>query len=410
MSPPRTAVAIAIAIAASLLLGPVGLSAPSASAAAPSAVVPAAQVILDWERTSIRTVYTENAQSVPVGYLYLGFTSLAMYDAVQRAREVAGASARAAAAQAAHDVLAEYFPGSQANLDTDLAVSLGGVPDGWAKAKGIRIGRRAAADMIESRVGDGRDDPRYVYAKPAEAGYWQPAPGQAMVAPWLGFVKPLVLDHVPHVDGPDPLTSEAYAREYDEVRRLGSKSSAERTAEQTAIATFFQFNPAIMQGDALARYLERHPMGLLRTARLWAAAHGAAADSVIECWRLKYDVGYWRPFEAIAGAGDDDNPATTPESGWEPLVPNPQYSDYASGHACMTSALLTPVRRMIGEDTALELRNTVVGTTRSYDDLTAIETEALDARIWGGLHFRDATEDGYVLGHRTARRVLRILR
>jgi hypothetical protein len=116
-----------------------------------------------------------------------------------------------------------------------------------------------------------------------------------------------------------------------------------------------------------------------------------------------------RPSQAIAGAADDGNPMTQPQPGWTPLVPNPPYADYVSGHASVTAPALEMIRLTLGEDTSLELRS-VNGPPRVYPNLSAIEYDAFHARIWGGLHFADAMDDGYQLGHETARRVDAVLR
>ena len=138
--------------------------------------------------------------------------------------------------------------------------------------------------------------------------------------------------------------------------------------------------------------------------------HASMTDSVIRCWQLKRDVGFWRPSQAIAAAADDGNPNTLTDPDWAPLVPNPPYSDYVSGHACLTGPAVEVVRRLMGERTALELRSTSFPTApRTYARLGDIERDAFNARIWSGLHFRDAMEDGYSIGHRTARKVIETL-
>lgn len=404
----RRNVALAAIIAAAVPLSPIGSTA-TATTVTVQTQSSRSQVILDWERTAIRTIYTEGLSPVPVGVLYLGFTSLAMDDAVQRAHRRGHTSGVAAAAVAAHDVLLAYFPASQANLDADLATSLATVHDGKAKTRGIAVGGRAAARMIASRVDDGRGDLTIVYSRAPAPGVWQPPAGGAMLAPWLGYVDPLVVKHRVATDGPDSLTSAAYAADYDEVLRLGSATSTERSAWQTETALFFTANPPAMYADALVRHLEANPLSLARTAKLFAAMHAAVADTIINAWRLKYEVGFWRPFQAIAGADTDGNDATTAVPGWTPLVPNPPYSDYVTGHGSVTSATIEVIRQLLGEHTALVLRSSVTGTERSYSHLSTIEHQALGARIWGGLHFRDAMEDGYRMGHKTAWRVLNTL-
>jgi hypothetical protein len=396
----RAAVALSVALLTAAPLSVV--TAPAAnSAAAPEA--PSA-VAVAWQRIALRTIFTEGATPPQVGALHLAFTSVAVHDAVQATQGLGSNAARAAVATAAHDVLSAYFVNSRVHLDADLAASLAKVPNGPGETKGILSGRAAAAAMIESRVGDGFGDPSIVYAKPPAIGIWQPPPGGAMATPWLGFVRPLVPIAPVLLDGPDAVPSAAYATDYDEVRRLGSVGSVQRSQEQTDVARFFAFNPPVMYRDALCRLLDAEPTSLARTARLFALIDASVANAMIETFRLKFEVGFWRPFEAIATV-DDGNPATEPEAGWAPLVPNPAYSDYTSGHAAATAPLAETIRSMLGEDTTLVLRNPTLGAERTYTTLTALEHDALHARIWGGLHFRDAMDDGYDLGHRTARAV-----
>ena len=372
-------------------------------APAPSAVV------TDWERSAIRTIYTENATPIPVGVLYLGLTSLAMYNAAKLADRWHGSSV-AAAAVAAHDVLAEYFPTSAAALQADLTASLGAIPDGSAKQAGMRTGDGVATRLIKSRKNDGRNDPSIVYTKPAAPGVWQPAPGGTMVAPWIGFVDPLVLRRPLRANGPDPISSFDYAMDYQEVKTVGALAGADRTDHQTDTALFFTSNSAIMVGEALLRHLDDHPLSLAETARLFAVMHTAMTDAVISCWRLKYDVGFWRPFQAIHGADTDGNPATIADPNWAPLVPNPSYSDYVSGHGCLTAPATETIRRTLGEETSLSLHSYTTNADRVYPNLTTIEFDAFHARIWGGLHFRDAMEDAYAIGHQAADLVLGKLR
>jgi hypothetical protein len=366
------------------------------------------QVVLDWERIVFRTVYSDTPTPVPVGVPVLGFVSLSMHRAALRSAHVGASSEVAAVATAAHDVLVHYYPGQAAQLATDLTASLAGIGP-HRRAKGARIGARTATDLIASRVGDHYLDPSFHYSKTPGPGVWQPNPGATdMLAPWLGSLRPLFVSSPVPVSGPYALTSNAYATEYDEVRRLGSVASIDRTPEQTATALFFNSNSATAVGDALIRYLELAPLDLLGTTRLFAMIHGAMTDSAIRCWGLKRDVGFWRPSQAVAGADTDGNPATVSEAGWAPLVANPNYSDYVSGHACLTGPAVEVIRRTLGEGTALEIRSVNSPTPRVYAHLTELEHDAFNARIWSGLHYRKAMVDGYDIAHRTAERVMQV--
>ena len=376
----------------------------------------ATSIVIDWQLISLRTVYAEPVPPtpIPIGTLYLGFTSLAIHDAVQKAKH-RHASVGAAAAQAAHDVLLEYFSGSAANLAADLAESLSAIPDSSREAKGVAIGHRVAARLIENREDDGRNDTSIVYSRPEAPGVWQP-PATGMVGAWLGFTDPLVLRHPVKVNGPDRLKSRAYARDFKEVKRDGS--STQTNQHKIKVATFFWFNSVIAYENALAVYLHDHPMSARRTARLFAVINASMADAIRNVWRLKFDIGYWRPFQAIPGADTDGNKRTKADPTWTPLLARPllapptplatpAYPDYPSGHAAVTGTFAESVRLFLGDDVPLLLESTspLYDVDRSYKDLSDIEFDAFHARIWSGIHFRDAMEDGYAIAHKTVRRV-----
>ena len=385
-----------------------------------------AQVILDWEEYSFQAVYPLPTSSIPGGVPVLGFTSLTMYNAVRRVpapeQQLGGRRRghrgprhpRQLCAPAARHEPADHQGTVITLLDSRLASTLAGVPDGPAEDKGVAIGKRVAARFIESRVGDHFRDPSIHYSKPNLPGYWQPQnttpPRTDMLEPWLGSLDHVVLHRLVRVNGPDELTSYDYARDYNEVKRFGAANSTRRSAEQTQTSHFFNSNAATTVGRALLLYLKSNPMDLRATARLFGVMHGAMTDAIIKCWKLKRDVGFWRPREAVAGAASDGNPATTPEAGWTSLIlPEPPYSDYVSGHGCVTSPQTETIRETFGEETPLHLVSTNVNATvkeRDYAYLSDIELDALNSRIWGGLHFRDAMEDAYDIGRESARRVM----
>jgi hypothetical protein len=351
-----------------------------------------------------------------------------MYDAARASLHRRNSSETAAVATAAHDVLVHYAPllhntatdtttapAVVSRLDAQLTTTLAGVPDGAAKDKGVRIGHRVATDFVDRRDGDHFRDQsiHYTLAPPLPAsappGLWQATPPRTdMLEPWLGSLRPVVLERLVRVNGPDDLESYDYARDFNEVKRYGATISTRRSAEETQTTHFFNSNSATMVGKALIGYLTTNQMTLRETARMFAVMHGAMTDAVIKCWELKRDIGFWRPSQAIRRAGEDRNPATTPDVGWTPLLPEPPYSDYVSGHGCLTSPATETIRIALGEETPLRLVSLnplVTEKERDYAYLSDIETDALNARIWGGLHFRDAMEDAYDIGRETARRV-----
>ena len=173
-------------------------------------------------------------------------------------------------------------------------------------------------------------------------GVWRPTPpaNAPMLVPWLGFVRPLALTSPAQIalPGPDPITSAAYATDFAEVKAFGRKDGSSRSAGQTETALFFNYNSVLQYQEGMRKAVTERGLDILDSA--WAAAllGTSTADSLIACWRAKYDYAYWRPITAIRLADTDGNVATAPDLGWEPLVATPPYGDYVSGHACITGA------------------------------------------------------------------------
>jgi hypothetical protein len=395
----------------------------------------ATTTLLDWQLITIDTIYVDGRMvlppvpdpppaagpvPIPVGTLFLGYTALAVYDAVEQADRRGDASGSAAIATAAHDVLANYLPNTQAKLDDALLATLAGIPDSPAERRGVRIGHRAAADLIASRVDDGFGDPQYVYALDAtQPGISKPVtapPAGGMLAPWLGHVDPLVLPQPVHVDGPPSLTSDEWARDFNEVKTVGSLTATDPDTElHRAVADFFYANSVVAMERSLVAYLRVHPMPVERTARMFAVMNAGMADAIRNVWRLKLEVGFWRPAEAIVRADEDGLDETVADATWKPYRATPPYSEYASGHAAITGTFAETTRMYLGDHVPLRLVSVPVappGVTppdRDYSTLSALEHDAFMARIWAGIHFRDAMDDGYLIAHRTVHRVQRIL-
>ena len=406
----------ALVTVSSAAMAVAGLAVPGTLAtAAQAAPAPAPTFVTDWASAALATVYP--ARSVPDGALYLGFTAVAVYDAVYTAKRESTrpTSARAAAAVAAHDVLVTYFPDAAATLDAKLASSLGTIPASSTKNRGVRVGRAAAAEMVASRVGDGRNDPAVIYPKAPAVGIWRPTPpnNAAMALPWLGHVKPLLLDWPTEIkaDGADALTSSAYAADVAEVAAAGVATGSNRTEDQTTTAKFYNANVNLQLQQALLSHLAAEPLGVVATARLLALVNASVADALITTWRQKLDVGLWRPVTAIQLADTDGNPATAPIAGWTPLIDTlggtpagtPPYPEWPSGHGSVVNAFVRSLQLTYGTSaTDLTLSSSVTNSTKHYTDLRTLSDDAFLARIWLGIHFRDAMEDARYIGQQAA--------
>jgi hypothetical protein len=408
---------------AALLLATAVVGATALATAAPSAVAHVANhsqrsgapgaVVLDWNRISLRT-FTERAVPVPVQALYAGFGGTAVSNAVLTIEggyrpylpqdpAAPGASVEAAASTAAYQVLTALLPASEAALAADRDRWLAQVTDPSARATGVEVGADAAGALLAAREGDGRGAAITLVTIPGP-GVWDPPP-TGMLAPWLGFVRPMAVPSPTWLplSGPDPLTSRRYAKDFAEVKAMGVKTGSARTPAQTENALFYNFNSVNQYNSGLTDRLERHGADARESARSLALLNIATADAVIACWRAKYDVHNWRPQQAIQRADTDGNGWTAPDPAWEPLVPNPPYGDYASGHACISGAFSETLANLYGRNAIdVTLFSGVTGTTKQYDRASVLNRDTKNARIWLGLHFRHAMVAGNWIGRESA--------
>ncbi len=407
------------AVAAGVLVAVAATLAVPGTSGADPVVARDASVIVQWNQITQRTL-AENAVAVPPSGLYYAFTALAMYDAVvtieggyepwaEQPAAQAHASPEVAAATAAYLVLRHFFPNSAAALDADYAAALSDIPNGVGRVHGVRVGQAAAATLIELRTDDGRDAavPQPGGA-PFDAGEWQPTPpaNAPMAFPWLGFVDPMVLPSPTAIPlaGPPALDSTEYATDFAEVRDFGGTVSM-RTPEQTATALFYNV-PAVLQYQiAMRDQVTARGLDIVEAARTFALLDASIGDAVIACWRAKYDFNFWRPVTAIALADTDGNPATdTVPGGWTPLIITPPYSDYTSGHACITGATTGTLEHLFGATLSPRFDVPSLASTpdRQYTTTAALDTDTMNARIWLGIHFRTAMTDGNALGRAVA--------
>jgi hypothetical protein len=393
------------AVAASILLAT--LTTGTATAARPAAMAADDPTVLsDWNALAVTTLVGDTTKMGPVTFLYMGFVQAAVYDAVVgvegryapyrfHGHAPGGTSSQAAAVAAAHKVLVTYSPYAQANLDAAYAASLARLPDGQAKRRGVAFGTRAAEHLIRLRVDDGRNAP-IEFTRPPAPGVWRPTPPAfaPMIAPWLGFVTPLLVRGPTQFAPPAPprLTSARYTRDFDEVKAFGSKTSTVRTPAQTSTALFFSGNALVQYNAALRDQVTVRHLDIVDAARMFAAVDMSVVDAVISVWHAKYRYGYWRPITAINLADTDGNPATAPDPSWVPLIDNPAYPEYPSGYNVVNA---TVTRGLADVFRTRHLRLTLISTAvpgvqRHYDSGPALRREVVNARMWLGIHFRFA--------------------
>jgi hypothetical protein len=372
-------------------------------------------------------------QGPPLSALHVAMVQGAVYDAVNA---IAGghepylsglsapssASQAAAVAQAAHDVLYGITPSAntavRTRIDDLLTASLLLIDDGQSKSDGIEVGADAAAAMLAARATDGRTDSE-PFVTSTDLGKWRlVGPTNANVLGQFATVTPLTLnspDQFP-TEGPPALTSEQYAREFNEVKALGAQVGSSRTAAQTLMAGFYTANPLFFYNAGLRAIAGSKGLSTSEQARLFAMASFAGADALISCWSNKKLWYAWRPQTAIREAANDGNPLTEPDPDWLSLFGTPGYPDEPSGYNCYTAGFWHSVKFFFGTDrmsfsltspgvpanAAIGNPIGVPGSTRDFTRFTDVVDETIDGRILNGFHFRTADVHGAWIGKKTA--------
>src|SRR6266542_3885921 len=318
------------------------------------------------------------------------------------------ASTAAAVAAAAHDVLVARVPGQAASVDAQYLAYLAAIPDGPAKDNGITVGQEVAQAILAWRAGDGfENSPPYVQAPPGP-GVFEPVAATTPLEIRLTQVRPFTYSSNSQFrpDGPNPLTSAEYAEDFNEVKAYGRVDSTVRTPEQTEVVRFWTEAGATQTPRALRALAVEKRLGVSETARMFALVHVAGADAALACVDAKYHYLFWRPIHAIQRADTDGNPATEPDPTWKPLL-TVNHPEYPSAHGCFTTAMTETLAAFFGTDkVALAVSSTVTGTTRYYDRFKDLAKEVYDARVWGGLHFRNSMMEGAWIGKKVARHVV----
>jgi hypothetical protein len=378
-----------------------------------------ADVVQDWNATAIAQMPTATP---PVMSRVLAAMHGAMHDAVNSIEQryepyrfavqaPASASKEAAAARAAHDVLAKLLPAQTSAFDAALTSSLEAIPEGTAKSDGISVGAAVAEKMIAWRVADGFD--KKVSDSPGTApGAWQRTPPNMVpgVLPQFGGVTPFGLKSATQFEakGRPALTSAEFVRDYSEIKALGSRDSKVRTADQTAAAIFWSGNEVPVWNEAIRATSAGRKLSLHDNARLFALAHMAATDASIAAFKIKYTRNDWRPITAIRNARGLSNAKVVADPNWEPLLVTPFHPEYPSGHCIVSGAYAQVLREFFGTD---ETRFSyvfppVLGVMRTYTSYTQITKEVEDARVWGGIHFRSTDEASTELGRKIGAHVI----
>lgn len=314
------------------------------------------------------------------------------------------ASQDAAAVTAAFKVLLHHYPAQRTVIEESHALAMATIPDGAHRAAGVAVGEAAAAAAIQAGGVDAAIAPR-PYRPRTSPGKWV-ATSLPTLEPYWATLRPWF---VPSADAlrpppPPPLTSARWARDYEEVRRLGGRESRERSPHQTLVARYRQAGDVM---PALRQVADAPKRSLVQNARMFALYQMAFDDAVqaMAVAKLHYD--YWRPLTAIRNGDADGNDATVPDPQWLPLLPTPNFPEYPCGHCTVAGVVAEVMKAEAGASPpggvrviSFAIPNAVAQTFASWD---AWAQEVSDSRIYGGVHFRFSNEAGEQIGRRAAR-------
>jgi hypothetical protein len=312
-----------------------------------------------------------------------------------------GASRRAAVIAAAYTALVGLFPSRQPGLDANYAASLAALSDdgedgGRSRERGIAWGIRVAQAVLAWRATDGFGGTYPPFIGGTAVGQWRPTPPSfsPMSAQGLAFTSMFVLAGNTQFRPPPPraLTSPTYTDDFNTVKALGRGTGSTRTAEQTALAAFWEFNASVHWNQAANQLARANHLSMSDNNRLLAVLNIAMADTAITTWSAKRHYGAlptevtWRPVTAIPLADTDGNPDTIPDPDWLPLINTPAHPEYPAGHPSLNGAAATVLLGYFNDAQTFTL--TATGQpSRTYTSITEARQDGNDARVWGGMHY-----------------------
>jgi hypothetical protein len=382
------------------------------------------QVIIDWNLATLDAMGGPSYQHPLLASRLNAMVHIAMHDALNAIEPAfefyayqekdAAADPIAAAASAAYTVLVNNLPDQREMLDARLNESLAGVKSGERKDRGITLGMQAAQAILDLRQDDGSSgDPAGSIEEPStEPGVFQHVPPYDFIfAPFWKDLEPFSLESPDQFRlGPPPmLTSKTYTDDFNEVKSLGGKESADRTPDQSALAGFWYEFSEIGWNQVARTAVEIREPSLLATARLFALLNIAIADGYIAGWDTRFHYNFWRPYTAIRAAETDGNPDTGADPSWESYQTTPPVPEYPSNHSMSGNAAAAVLTHVLGNYTSFTMISTTAytpGTSRTFSSFSQAADENAESRIMAGIHFRFSTKAGQEFGDQIGKWVI----
>ncbi len=387
-----------------------------------------ADEVMDWNHIMLEATLVPPATAAPVSTRSTAIVQAAVFDAVNGIdpqytpihiwlRGPRNASKRAAAVQAAFAILIRLYPAQLDSLQQQRSTSLTGISRGWGAERsesiqqGIEWGQTVADAIWAWRSNDGFAATPPPFIGGTAPGEWRPTSSATGLAPQLAHMAPWFIESPSQFRPPAPpaLDTAQYTADFNEIKLMGSGSSSTRTADQTQYALFWNpGNPPDFWNPVAATLAEKHHFSLLQTAHLLAQVNLAMSDAIIGCWDAKYTYVSWRPISAIQLADTDGNSDTVADPKWMPLLVTPPFPGYPSAHSCASAAAARVLSHYFGKNTAIIVTSDAVpGEMHSFGSFSAALEEIVNARVFGGIHFRTDCNAGQSLGDSIRQYVIR---
>jgi hypothetical protein len=303
-------------------------------------------------------------------------------------------------AAANRTALLALMPAERVAVEAAYAAALRRIEDGASKEDGIAVGEGAAAQVLARAAADGANGP--------DLFQWSTTPGRYVptvvpASPTWPRRTPWIMERASQFrPGPPPdLGSDVWARDLQEVRSLGAKSSTTRTPAQTDIARFWEETRPLVYYPVLRAVAQLPGRTVAQNARFYAAAAMAADDALIAVFDAKYTYGFWRPitalrFEHVAGSA-----RSVADPSWTPFISTPMHPEYPCAHCAAAGAMGTVIREELHGQPVPGLSSTsptAPGMVRSWESVDAFMDEVRMARIYDGVHYRNSTTVGNQIG------------
>lgn len=395
----------------------------------------AAEKVLDFRyRLVLELVRHTPTYTPPVASRTLAYLGVASYEAVaggsDRMRSLAGqlndlgpppareagkeyddaVVLEAALGALTHDFFDNTGPTGQhamASLDGKLAAEAAqGLPDDTV-ARSTAYGAAIAAHVFEWSKGDGGaviDNMGFpwTYAVSNEPGHWQPTSKivlqQAPLLPDWGTNRPFAMPTGTTCDLPPPpvYSDDAGSGFYNDAMEV-YQTSQSLTDEQRSIARFWSddamlsYTPPGHWISILNQIATAQGMPLDAHVDALARLGVVMADAFIGCWQVKFEYDLVRPITYIRKVIDLK---------WEPMLNTPPFPEYPSGHSTQSAAAATVLTQLFGDNVAFEDETpTPDGSPlRGFASFWDAANEAAISRLYGGIHFRPAIEQGQAQG------------